>query len=261
MGVPRKSLTIEGVRVETYGTASIRPPLLFVHGGTQGSWAWENMAPRLAEFGWYSVCPNWFGHNGSQTLPEHEALTRSIAAVSKEIGLVCNWLDRAPAIVAHSMGGLAALAYASQEHSEIAALVLISPVVPASHGGAEIPIPVDPSTMFLPPTEMSAQLFWDAVDPKTAERYASMMSPESPRAILEATRWLLDVDTSGISAPAYVFGADRDLLVPEPFAASLAASLGAKYTKLTDQGHGVPLNPIWESVTTQINDWLTTVIH
>jgi pimeloyl-ACP methyl ester carboxylesterase len=41
MTVDYQDLQINGVRVETYGTPSVAPPLLFVHGGCQGSWAWE----------------------------------------------------------------------------------------------------------------------------------------------------------------------------------------------------------------------------
>ncbi|MCT9113453.1 alpha/beta hydrolase [Streptomyces mirabilis] len=220
-----------------------------------GSWAWENVAPRLAESGWYGVCLNWYGHNGSEELPEQEVLTRSIPDVGREIGLVAKWLGRTPILVAHSMGGLAALDYASR--NKIAALVLITPVVPKQFGETEIPVPVDAGAMWLAPAEMANQLFWDAVSPEAAKRYTSLMTPESAQAVLEATRWLVDVDTSAVSVPAYPFGADRDMLVPEGYVQSLAANLGATYTKLADQGHGVPLNPVWESVTEQIDQWLT----
>jgi pimeloyl-ACP methyl ester carboxylesterase len=120
-------------------------------------------------------------------------------------------------------------------------------------------MPIDSHALWMPPPEMSDQLYWDAVDATSAARYASLMTPESPKAVFEATRWSLDLDTSCVTAPAFVFGADRDLLVPEELVRSLATSLGARYTRLFDQGHGVPLNPIWESVTSEIDDWLTVV--
>jgi pimeloyl-ACP methyl ester carboxylesterase len=78
MTVDYRDLQINGVRVETYGTPSAAPPLLFVHGGCQGSWAWEKMAPRLAGAGWYAVCLNWFGHYGSKVLPDGDAVRRSL---------------------------------------------------------------------------------------------------------------------------------------------------------------------------------------
>jgi pimeloyl-ACP methyl ester carboxylesterase len=113
MTIDYRDLQINGVRVETYGTPSAAPPLLFVHGGCQGSWAWEKMAPRLAGAGWYAVCLNWFGHYGSKALPDGDAVSRSLLDVTTEIGLVRDWLGRAPVLVAHSMGGVPSLAYAS----------------------------------------------------------------------------------------------------------------------------------------------------
>jgi pimeloyl-ACP methyl ester carboxylesterase len=93
----------EGVRVETYGTLSEYPPLVFV--------------------------------------PPSEAVRRSIADVGREIGIVADWLGREPVLVAHSMGGLASLVYASR--NPVRALVLITPVMPKEYAGAEIPLPVD----------------------------------------------------------------------------------------------------------------------
>ena len=58
MTAAAKDLYIKGVRVETHGDPSRSAPLLFVHGGGQGSWAWEKIAPRLAQHGWYAVCLN-----------------------------------------------------------------------------------------------------------------------------------------------------------------------------------------------------------
>ena len=78
MTAAAQDLYIKGVRVETYGDPSRSAPLLFVHGGGQGSWAWEEIAPRLAQHGWYAVCLNWFDHNGSAPLDQSRALTRSL---------------------------------------------------------------------------------------------------------------------------------------------------------------------------------------
>jgi hypothetical protein len=40
-----KERFIKPIRNETYGAPSDSPPLLFVHAGYQGSWAWEKMHP------------------------------------------------------------------------------------------------------------------------------------------------------------------------------------------------------------------------
>jgi pimeloyl-ACP methyl ester carboxylesterase len=185
MTVDYQDLQINGVRVETYGTPSAAPPLLFVHGGCQGSWAWEKMAPRLAGAGWYAVCLNWFGHYGSKVLPDGDAVSRSLLNVTTEIGLVTDWLGRAPVLVAHSMGGVPSLAYASA--NPVTAVILLAPVLPAGLGVGPIDLPVDPAAMWLPPPHMIDATFWGEVSAQEAQRYTSLLSAESPQAVLEAT--------------------------------------------------------------------------
>lgn len=85
--VDYQDLRIDGVRVETFGTPSGAPPLLFVHGGCQGSWAWEKMAPRLAR-GLVCGVPELVWHHGSTALPHRDAVTRSLLDVTTEVGLV-----------------------------------------------------------------------------------------------------------------------------------------------------------------------------
>ncbi|WP_433557411.1 alpha/beta hydrolase [Pseudonocardia xinjiangensis] len=259
MHLPYADEKIEGVRVERYGEPSSLPSLLFVHGGTQGSWAWEHVARDLAGRGWHSSCLNWFGHHGSDALAPAEARERSIMDVTREIRVVADRLPDDPVLIAHSMGGLAALAYASKY--PVKALVLLTPVVPGKHAGAEIPLPIDPSTMWLIPAEALRQVFWDAVGDDEAQRYASLVVPESPRAVIEATRWTVDLDVSSITAPAYLLGAERDSIIPHEFVESLAEEMGAEYDLLPEQGHGVILNPIREEVAARISRWLDKTVR
>ncbi len=77
---------------------------------------------------------------------------------------------------------------------------------------------------------------------------------------MEATRWTVEVDVSSITAPAYLMGAERDMLVPHKYVESLARRMGAEYDFLPGQGHGVPLNPIWEDVATRISGWLDRTV-
>jgi pimeloyl-ACP methyl ester carboxylesterase len=254
MTVDYRDLQIDGVRVETYGVPSAAPPLLFVHGGCQGSWAWENMAPRLAGAGWYAVCLNWFGHYGSRALPDDDAVSRSLLNVTTEIGLVTDWLGRAPVLVAHSMGGVPSLAYANA--NPVTALILLAPVLPAGLGVAPIDLAVDPAAMWLPPAHMIDATWWGEVSAHEAQRYRSLICEESPQAVLEATRWLCEIDTRRIDAPALIFGVRADPLVPFNGVHALADAIGATLITLANTGHGIPLNPVWANVTAQIDPWL-----
>jgi pimeloyl-ACP methyl ester carboxylesterase len=254
MTIKSEDLHINGVRVETYGQPTDSPPLLFIHGGCQGSWAWEKMAPRLAEDGWYAVCLNWYGHNGSSALPTRQALTRSLLDVTTEIAIVAESLGRAPILVAHSMGGVPSLAYAAA--NPVTAMVLLAPVLPAGFGADTIDLPVDPTTMWTPPPALIKPTWWAGVTDDESQRYASLLVPESPRAVLEATRWLCEVNTNDVHVPALVFGAGADHLIPAQVQ-SLAQAIGATFVLLEDEGHGIPVNPVWRQVTAQISEWLS----
>jgi pimeloyl-ACP methyl ester carboxylesterase len=254
MTVDYQDLQINGVRVEIYGTPSGAPPLLFVHGGCQGSWAWEKMAPRLAGAGWYAACLNWYGHHGSKALSHSDAITRSLLDVTTEIGLVTNWFGRPPVLVAHSMGGVPSLAYASA--NPVAAMILLAPVLPAGLGVGPIDLAVDPAAMWLPPPHMIDATWWGDVSAQEARRYTSLLSAESPQAVLEATRWLCEINTRHVDAPALIFGVRNDPLVPLHGVQALAQATGATIVTLENTGHGIPLNPVWANVAAQIDSWL-----
>jgi pimeloyl-ACP methyl ester carboxylesterase len=249
-----RDVQVNGIRVEIYGSASERPPLLFVHGGCHGSWSWQKMAPWLAERGWLAVCLNWLGHHGSRDLPRTEALSRSILDVTTEIGQVAESLDDLPVVIGHSMGGLASLAYAYVH--PVAGLALLAPVVPAGFGTQPIDLPVDPATLWTPPEEMVDAAWWGDVSPDEAQRYRSLLCAESPRAVLEATRWLCEVDTRPLRVPALVFAAELDLLVPAQAVLSLGKDIDADCITLANTGHGIPLNPVWNDAAVAIDEWL-----
>jgi pimeloyl-ACP methyl ester carboxylesterase len=179
---------INGVRVEIYGEPADSPPLLFVHGGCQGSWAWEKMAPRLADDGWYAVCFNWYGHNGSSALTESEALTRSLLDVTTEIAVVAESLHHPPVLVAHSMGGVPSLAYAAA--NPVTALVLLPPVLPAGFGAEHIELRVDPTSMWMPPPAMIKPTWWEGVTDDESQRVAarSRITPRRLRSHALAVR-------------------------------------------------------------------------
>jgi hypothetical protein len=99
-------------------------------------------------------------------------------------------------------------------------------------------------------------VFWDKVSPQDAERYSSLLAPESPVIIGEGSRWTVSLDISMVKAPAYVFAAERDAIKATALS-QLAQRLGAKFAVLPGEGHGIPLNPVWHTVAADIDQWLT----
>lgn len=251
-----RQVMIDGVCTDVWDGDSSRPPLLFVHGGGQGSWCWANMAGWFAGRGWPCAALNWYGRHGSARLSEQEQITRSITDVRSEIDTVAGYLGRQAVLVGHSMGGLASLSYVAAPR-DVAALVLIAPVVPQEFGREPIDLPVDLDALWgPPPAEVARQLLWSGVSDDEARRYYQLLCSESPVAIWEATRWTVSLDVSKVSVPCYVVAADQDALVPLPYVTDLAAALGAECVTLAGHGHGIPLDPGWETVAASVERWL-----
>lgn len=246
---------INGVAVDRIGDAADdRPALLLVHGGLHGSWCFTPMMRRLAEHAWEAVALNWLGRHGSEPLPDEELVARSILDVRDEIGRVAESLHRPPIPVGHSMGGLACLAYAAE--AEVAGLILLAPVVPGRFADEPVELPVDPTAPWGPPPPDVAQaLFWADASGDDAARYYERLVPESPAAVLEATRWSAEVDVERITAPARLVAAEQDPLVPARYVERLAEAMDAPCQTLPGRGHGLTLDPGWEALTDDIARW------
>ena len=186
-------------------------------------------------------------------------LRRGLPEVACEIEVACASVADAgapPVVMGHSMGGLAALAYAAAGHA-LSALVLLTPVVPKPFGGEPIGLPVNASGPFgsFPP-DVARELFFDGVEAEQAAQYAARLQVESPTAVWQATRWTAEVDVSKIQVSTLVVAAERDRLVPPPYVAALAEAMHARLLVLPGVGHGVELNPGWEGLLAEIVPWI-----
>lgn len=261
MSIRVSSYRVKGVSVKKYMPvgAARRPPVVMVHGGAHGGWVWDVMATYLSERGWECHALDWYNHGDSAKLPENELIERSIADVAhQEIRHVVDGLRDEPILLGHSMGGLAALAYA--EKAPAAGLVLLTPVMPASVNPDPIPLQIDHTRLFGPfPPEVAKRLFFTALDGAIADRYQGLLVPESPQAVLEATQWTVGIDLGAIRAQALVFAAELDLLVPPVAVERMARMMGARYELVPGIGHSDILlkDPEWRQVAKSINAWLS----
>ena len=262
------SRRIEGVSITEAVPAQRepgRPPLVMVHGGCHAAWCWQGPQAWFASRGWYAAALDWYSHGDSEALPQTEWCQREIVPVREEIGIVCAAVaeetGRAPVVIGHSMGGLASLAHATVNDQEIAALVLLAPVVPGGYAASAIELPVDSGQPWgPPPPDMARQLFYSGVDDAAAARYYELLQPESPAAVWQATRWTADLPLDRLNAPALVYGAEKDLLVPPDAVQRLSSAIGADYVHLPDTGHGLTLDPIAEEVCERTEEWLSGVL-
>jgi pimeloyl-ACP methyl ester carboxylesterase len=250
---------IEGVhvvstRLDSVGQAQ-RAPIIFIHGGCHGSWVFEYFQSYLSEKGWETHALNWFNHNGSKPLERSTFLARGIADVATEIGIVRSPLSVAPILVAHSMGGLAALKYAEQ--AEVRAIVLLAPVVPVEVGAEAIDLPVDVDQPWGPPPfEVARRLFMDGLDKDMSRSVYQKLCPESPRCVMEATRFSVSVDRSRVNCPTLAIGAEHDPLVPAAAVEEFSRLYGANYVLAKGRGHNLLLEPRWQENASTILSWL-----
>jgi pimeloyl-ACP methyl ester carboxylesterase len=254
--------TINGVRVETVAPDSdtCRPQrLLFVHGGCHGSWSWEKFMPHFAAAGWECHALNWYGRNGSMVLSDEQLVQRSIADVTREIASVAGQFAQPPVLIGHSMGGLAVQKYA--ESHDTAALILLTPVVPAEAGCRVFDTPIDLTQPWRPPPFAATQnMFFQGLTEEEAERYHNLLCAESPRAVFEATCGSVSVDKVRVSGPILVVAAELDILTPPSTARALAELYGADYRYLRGRGHNVLLEPRWEETARLLSTWLARVV-
>ncbi len=234
---------------------------MFVHGGCHGAWCWSDWQSWFAARGRGSIALDWLSHGSSRRIDEGDWLERPITAVAEDIETAVEVAVAAygaePIVVGHSMGGLASLAYASTTARTLAALALLTPVVPRAFAGAPIDIEVDMTQPWgPPPPDVARQMFYSGADDIAAERYFSLLQPESPAAVWQATRWTAEVDVTQVRAPAVVVAAKNDLLVPAESVRALGRALGAHEIVLANAGHGVCIDPGWESLAAEIEAWL-----
>ena len=253
------SYEVGGVSVRRFPAAGDRAPVVLVHGGAHGSWCWDNLAAALNAAGWDVHALDWLNHGGSAVLPADQFVARGIVDVAQvEITAVVARLGRQPVLVGHSMGGLAALAYAAQ--APVDRLVLLAPVVPACVGAEPIELPVDPATPFGPPPyELAKQIFFSTMDDDAARRYHALLVPESACAVHQATRWTVEVDPGAVTVPTLVVGADADVLTPAAAVRRLAEAIpGARYEQISGAGHSDLLlkDGVWRPVADLVRDWL-----
>ncbi|HEX6443980.1 MAG TPA: alpha/beta hydrolase [Streptosporangiales bacterium] len=233
-----------------------------MHGGVHASWVWSNLQGWFAGRGWSSTALDWFGHGDSAPLPLEDMLRRGIVDVTEEIGIACAASDRRPVLVGHSMGGLAALAYAAAEPDALAALVLLTPGVPSAYAGPPVEVPVDRDALWgPPPPDVARALFYSGVDDAAAARYHRMLQPESPEAVYQATRWTVDLDLTPLRGSAIlVVAAEADPLVTVDALTAMASDIGADRILLPAAGHGVILDPGWPDLAARVETWLVAAL-
>lgn len=120
----RKSFEVAAslrLEAEAWGDPS-DPPVVLLHGGGQTRHAWSGSAQALAGRGLYAIALDQRGHGDSGWASDGDY---RVDAFASDLAEVAQQLERPPALVGASLGGLAALAVQITKKATLAALVLV----------------------------------------------------------------------------------------------------------------------------------------
>jgi len=218
---------------------SRRRPLYYLHGELGGSWLWERYLRYFAQRGWEGHALNLRAHFWSQTADIEEL---SFDTYLEDAIAGYEALERPAVVVGHGMGGLLAMKVAEQ--SEVDAVVLISPALPAPVR----PVPPPHVVRLVPATYQAELIDWAGshehvqrqnLDLTLADvrRIQHLIGAESGAARRQMLAGVF-VDRDKLpDVPILVIGAGLDRQFAEADSARLAEWLGAEYQPFGAHSH------------------------
>ena len=246
--------------------ANARPtPVLFVHGLWTGAWGWsEHFMDYFARRGYASYALSLRGHGQSEG---QERLHRiRLAEYVEDVAQVVNQLPVLPVLVGHSNGGAVVQKYL-ETHAAAGGVLLAS--VPSTsmlptvlrtfqrHPLAFLKANLTFSLYHLVNTPALARaLFFSAAMPDDkALTYFNQLSDESFLAFLD----ILALNTrhpQRVKAPMLVLGAAQDALFTPQQVQATARAYHTQPVIFPAMGHGMMLEPGWQSVADRILGWM-----
>ncbi len=250
-----------------------KPPVVMIHGGFAGPWAWDAFAARFRKAGYAVETPALRFHDGAK--PPPALATTSLADYVADLEGSIAAMKTPPVLVGHSMGGLLAQMLAARQR--IAGAVLLAPSAPWG---------VPPTTLFEIGAAQSLMLrvgFWSAIlapdfDIAAAhsldrfpqaqrEKIFRRFVPESGRATFEVLHWGLDmgraseVDARKVQSPLLFLTGGADRISP-PATVKRTAALykdRAHYEVIPGMSHWLIGEPGWEQVCERSLAWLASI--
>jgi esterase/lipase len=250
-----------GVRVgcEEFTVGQGETALLLVHGINDSPAVWEKMAPRLADHGYTCRAmrlPGFAMPIEEYAKTTHEDWVREIAREVEELRLsharVC--------IVAHSLGGAAAIAYLLDRPHKVEACVLIAPCAAVSDRRSPMLSvrawhALGDATLFF--TRVTETPFPnDAHDPE--ERTYASRTKYAPRQVFNELFELIDanrVRASEFRTPLLMVLSKDDEVIDWEAARAFykaASSEEKRLIYMTDAGHAIPVDYGWKDLADEI---------
>ena len=233
-----------GVYIESWlpERRSRRKPLLFIHGELGGSWLWERYLAFFASRGWEGHALNLRNHFWSTTA---DPASLSFESYTDDVVASMDRLGSDTVAIGHGMGALLALKAAEQHRP--AALILLSPELPAGLRTEALPfqladVPDLYSRSLIGWSTLPEKLLRDHRDLTLADvlRVQHMLGQKAHESGLARRQMMQGVAVDRRSVqfiPKLVIGAGLDRHVPEEDSLHLADWLGADYEPFGAHSH------------------------
>jgi pimeloyl-ACP methyl ester carboxylesterase len=226
-------------------------PLLLVHGGLHGWWAWEAWMGLLAAAGWRCFAMSLRNHTDSRSIPDAAYFHLKVADYVADVAAVQDWLGEPPVLIGHSMGGI--VVQKTAEARAAAALVLVCSVGPGQLGGIRPPLPTDRGFMLDP--ETARALWFSEIDDDALAAFHSRLVPESPGVLNDYSGGGVGVERTRIACPVLAIGAELDR-TPVHRAPAIAAFYGCDCLVVEGAAHNLMMESASLPVAIRINEWL-----
>lgn len=254
------------LEVLTAGSASDRPPLLFVHGSFCGAWIWaEHFLPYFAAAGWQCAAVSLRGHGDSDGRDNLDGF--GLSDYVADVQEAAKGLERPPVLIGHSLGGMVAQRAACR--TKVAGVALLASVGPGGIGSAFTHMSLRHPNLLWQLGRLQA-VGPEAVDYEVVRRglfsadfpleralsFVARFQRESQRAANEllVPQWFHLMPRP--SVPALVLGGNTDAFIPYGDLALAATYWAAEMKVLDGLPHVMMLDTTWKKAADTLAGWL-----
>jgi pimeloyl-ACP methyl ester carboxylesterase len=248
--------------------AGVKPPILMIHGGFCGGWAFDEFAEPFRAAGHAVHLPDLPGHGATE--PRDAAQGLSMADYAAAIVDQAVALPSPPILLGHSMGGLVSLMAAAK--TPVAGVILLAPSAPWGVGGSSMEEAVSAVSLYalgpywaqaIEPDYVSFRRYGvDRMEKDERHAIFAKMRFESGRALFETLNWWLDpfmttmVRSEDIKAPIFAVTGGRDVIHPPATVRETAKRIGATIRVMPEMSHWLIGEPGWRDVADLCLGWL-----
>ncbi len=247
-------MTLEVLHKPAKAAASLRPPILFVHGSYCSAQIWEpHFMPWFSEHGYGCHALSLRGHGASDGMLSWA----SLADYVEDLTQVIDTLDEAPVLIGHSMGGLVVQHILARRKPRAAVLLATVPPSGLSSSAMHMSM-LAPDVLWqlgllqsLGPEAVSADVMARAMlspgcAPGAGQALLSQLQRESPRAAAELLAPSQPTPVRGDEKPPIlVLGGDADLFLPVGAFRETATYFDAELKILPGAPHGLMIDEAW----------------